>query len=131
MRANTGTVAIAIALVSSACYTMRPVTLDVLGAERASRVWVTRPDQSTVVVNDAQIFRGKLVGFVDGKYRELPPTDLQQMSVRKLAAGRTVGLIAAGALAFTVTAVLMSGGEDHFDPCAGDEDCVDVLRRGR
>jgi hypothetical protein len=121
-------VAIAAALAGTSCYTMRSVTLEDLSAARVSRIWVTQPDQSIVILDDAQMFRGKLAGFEAGKYRELPPDALGQMRVRKLAAGRTVSLIAAGAAVFTVAAVLMSGGEDHFDPCAGDEDCVEMLR---
>jgi hypothetical protein len=81
-----------------------------------------------MLINDAQVFRGKLVGFVDGKYRELPPADLQDMQVRKLAAGRTVALIAGTTAVAAAIIVLVSGGEEHFDPCAGDEDCSEVLR---
>lgn len=126
MRVTRASVMIAAMLASTACYTMRPVTLDELGARQGSRIWVTHQDQSVVVVNGGQVFRGKLVGFVDGKYRELAPTDLQQMRVRKLAAGRTLALVGAGAAAFTVGAVLLSGREAYFDPCNGDDDCIEA-----
>lgn len=126
MRTLTTIAVLAMTVATVACYTMKQVTIDDLSAQRAPRVWVTRADRSVVLVNDAQIFRGKLVGFVEGKYRELQPGELQQMQVRKLAAGRTMSLVAAGALGFTVAAVVVSGGENHFDPCAGDEDCSDV-----
>lgn len=126
MRVTRASVMIAATLASAACYTMRPVTLDGLGARKGSRVWVTHQDQSVVVVNDGQVFRGKLVGFVDGKYRELAPADLQQMRVRQLAAGRTLSLIGAGALAFAVGVVLISGNEGTFDPCVGDDACDDM-----
>lgn len=129
MRATTATLVIATALASSACYSMRPVTLDALGVERASRVWVTHQDQSVVIMSDVQIFRGKLVGFVDGKYREMAPADLQQLTIRKLSALRTLSLVGAGALVSTVVAVLVSGGGGFIDPCAGDEDCADTLLR--
>lgn len=111
------------ALAASGCYTMRVVTLDDLAGDRVGRVWVTRADQSTVVVHDAQMFRGKLAGFVEGKYQEMPPTDVGQLQVRKLAAGRTLALLGAGALTATVVAVLISGGEDFYDPCVGDDFC--------
>jgi hypothetical protein len=126
MRTLTAVGMLATTLASLSCYTMKQVTIDDLSAQRAPRVWVTRTDRSVVLVNDAQIFRGKLVGFVEGKYRELQPGDLHQMQVRKLAAGRTVSLVAAGIVGFAVAAVVVSGGEEHFDPCAGDEDCSDV-----
>jgi len=131
MRAITASVAIATVFASTACYTMRLVTLDDIEAQPSSRVWVTHQDQSVLVVEGPQVFRGNLVGFVDGTYRELPPTELQNMRVRKLAAGRTMSLVAAGILGFAVTAVVLSGSEAHFDPCAGDEDCVEPLRSSR
>lgn len=126
MRIGNAAAVLTTAVVSVSCYTMKPVTIDDLSAQRAPRVWVTRTDRSVVLVNDAQIFRGKLVGFVEGKYRELQPVDLQQMQVRKLATARTVSLVAAGALGFALAVVAVSGGENHFDPCAGDEDCSDT-----
>jgi hypothetical protein len=130
MRTPKSSVAIATALLTAACFTMRPVSLEDLGAHPASRVWVTRPDQSKVLVDGAQVFRGKLVGFVDGKYHELPPDDLHQMHVRKVAVGRTLSLVGAGIATAGVLMLLVSGGEEHFDPCAGDEDCSGELRVG-
>jgi len=118
-------VAVAGLLVSSACYTMTPVTIADLSAERTSRVWVTHANNSVVLVNDAKVFRGSLVGFVDGKYLELAPEDLQAMKVRKLSPGRTLGLVVAGGATAAAIAVMMSGSEDHFDECIGDDECED------
>lgn len=126
MRTLTAVGMLATTFASISCYTMKQVTVDDLSVQRAPRVWVTRTDRSVVLVNDAQIFRGKLVGFVEGKYRELQPADLQHMQVRKLATARTMSLVAGGVLGFAVAAVIVSGGESHFDPCAGDEDCSDA-----
>jgi hypothetical protein len=114
---------------SMACYTMRPMSVDDLKGESVPRVWVTRSDQSVVLVEGPQLFRGKLVGFVDGTYRELPPADLTQLVVRKLALGRTLALLSAGALGFTVAAVALAGNGADSDPCVGDEDCVDQQLR--
>jgi hypothetical protein len=108
---------------SAGCYTMRSVTIDDLSAEKGRRVWVKHADQSELLVNDAQVFRGNLVGFVEGKYRELAPGDLRQMRVRKLAAGKTMGLVAAGVAGIAVTFVLVSGSQDHFDDCIGSDAC--------
>jgi hypothetical protein len=128
MRATTAGMALATMLMSTACYTMRQVALDDLGGQRTERLWVTHANQSVMVMRDAQMFRGKLVGFVDGKYQEVPSTDLEKIQVRQLATGRTVGLIAAGALGFAVGAVLLSGKEGQADPCVGDDGCDDALR---
>lgn len=128
MRLRTGSIAIAAALLNAACFIMRPVTLDDLGAHPAARVWVTHTDQSKVLVDGPQVFRGMLVGFVDGKYREISPTDLQLMHVRKVSVGRTLSLVGATLAVAGVSLMLVSGGEKHFDPCAGDEDCAGELR---
>ena len=124
MRISNG-VAVAGLLVSSACYTMQPVTIADLGAERTSRVWVTHANKSVVLVNDAKVFRGNLVGFVDGKYLELAPDDLHAMQVRKLSPGRTLGLVVVGGATATAVAVMLSGSSDHFDECIGDDECED------
>lgn len=130
MRFTSSFVALAIALAGTACYTMKPVTVNELETRRTARVWVTRADQSVVIINDAEMFRGKLVGFVEGKYQELPSADLQGLRVRKLAAGRTVSLIATSAFAFTVGVVLISGGGDETDGCvSGDEECDEMMLR--
>lgn len=129
MRTTWATAMIAAALSSAACYTMRPVTIDNLIGEHPSRVWVTRADQSVVVVEGPQLFRGKLVGFVDGQYKEMPRTDLTQLVVRKLALGRTLALLSAGVLGFTVAAVAVSSTGEDPDPCVGDEDCADQQLR--
>ncbi len=125
MRPGPAGALVAVWLAGSACYTMKPVTIADLGAERTSRVWVTHADKSTVLVSDAQVFRGKLVGFVDGRYLELAPDELHAIQVRKLSAGRTIGLAVAGAAAAAAVAVMMSGSEDHFDECIGDDECED------
>lgn len=124
MRTHLAAVVIAAALSSGACYTMRPVTFDDLRGERPSRVWVTRQDRSVVVVDGPQVFRGKLVGFVHGRYRELLPGDLTHLVMREFARGKTVALISAGALGFTAVAVVLSGRGEDPDPCVGGSvDC--------
>ena len=129
MRAMTILVAITATIAGTACYTTRSLTLDDLATHREHRVWITRADQSVVLVNDAQVFRGKVVGFVQGRYRELPPADVQGLRVRRFAAGRTVSLFAGSALAFTVAALLLSGQEDAYDPCVGGPvDCNELAR---
>lgn len=110
-----------LALSATGCFTMQSVSIDDLAA-RTSRVWVKQADESVVVVSDAQVFRGNLVGFVDGKYRELPPDAVHEVRVRKLSGARTASLLAAGVAGFGAALLLLSGGEDAFDDCAGGEE---------
>ena len=119
MRAIMAAVAMATGFASSACYTVRTVTLETFGDDRVKQVWVTRADQSVVYLKDAEVFGDKLRGFVNHELQELPAADLQQIRVRRLAAGRTVALVSGSALAFLAVAVIVSGKEDHFDPCIG------------
>lgn len=129
MRVITALVAITATLVGTACYTTRALTIDDLATQREARVWVTRADQSVVLVSDAQVFRGKVVGFVEGRYRELQPADVRDLRVRRFAVGRTVSVFAGGALAFTVAALLLSGQENTYDPCVGGPvDCNELAR---
>jgi hypothetical protein len=118
--------ALATAVASASCFTMKSVTLDELNARPAPRVWVTHSDQSQILVDGPQVFRGKLVGFVGGKYRELPPSDLRELQVRKVAVGRTLAVVGGTLVAAAAVAAIVSGGESHFDPCAGDEDCTEA-----
>lgn len=119
MRAIRTAVAIAIACAATACYTIKTVTFETFGNDRLDQVWVTRADQSVVFMKDAEVYGDKLRGFVNHELQELPATDLQQIRVRKIAGGRTAALIGGSALAFIAVAVIVSGTEDHFDPCIG------------
>jgi hypothetical protein len=105
-----------VALASSACHTMRPMTLDELGSVRPARVWVTRGDRSVLVVSGPQMLRGDLVGFVDGRFSQVPADDVKQMLVRRPARARTAVLIAAGAIGLAAFTVMMSGKGDVYDP---------------
>ena len=122
MRTTTAALVLFAALTSAGCYTMQEVTISDLESRMSSRIWVTQADQSVVLVESPQVFRGKLVGFVDGKYRVLPPDELEAMRVRRLATGRTILLVAGGIATLAATAAIVSGSQSHFDPCAGSED---------
>jgi len=87
---------IATMLSSAACHTMRPVTLDELGALRPASVLVTRGDQSVVVVSGPRTFGDTLVGYVDGEFEEMPAADLKQIRMKQRARGKTAALLAAG-----------------------------------
>lgn len=116
MRVDTIALLGAAALSSAACHTMRPVTLDQLGAIRPSRVWVTRADQSVVIVDGPQTFGDTLVGYVNGKFEELPATNLAQMRVKRRAGGRTAALVTGGLLGIAALAYMVTSTGDYRNP---------------
>lgn len=125
MRPITMTAAGLAVLASAACYTTKVVSFGDFGTDRVARVWVTRADQSVVLVKNAEVSGTKLRGFVEREYQELDAADLREIKVRKLAGGRTAALVVGGAAAFIGVAVIVSGTEDTFDPCVGIRpDCM-------
>jgi hypothetical protein len=111
-------------LSGAACHTMRPLTLDELQNIRPAQVWVTRADQSVVVVAGPQVLNERLVGFVDGKYQVMPAADVTKVVMRKRSGGRTAALVAAGALGFAAMAAVLSAGDNYVNPCASQSsDC--------
>jgi hypothetical protein len=118
MRGTGAGLLIATALSSAACHTMRPVALEELGAIRPTRVWVTRSDQSKVVVEGPRFLDSGLVGFVNGSYQEIPAADVKQVLQRRRAGGRTGALVAVGALGAFTLAYLIAGSSNVHDPGA-------------
>lgn len=115
---------LAMTLVSGGCHARKPVTFDELSGLRPVKVWATRGDQSVVLVTGPQVFDNKLVGFVDGKYREMPAADLKQLIMQIPARGRTTALVVAGALGVAAIAVLLTSSGDYVNPCdTGSSEC--------
>jgi len=108
---------LAATLSSAACHTRTPVTFDQLTGLHPVKVWVTRADQSVIVVNGPQVYDNKLVGFVDGKYREMPAADLKNVIMQSPARGRTTALVVAGAIGIVAIAYLATGPGNEPDPC--------------
>ena len=108
---------IATTLAGAACHTMKPVPLEALGGVRPARVWVTRADQAVVVVDGPQMFGDTLVGYVNGRFEELPAADVRRLVMRAPARGRTAALVAGGALGLAAVVYLVSGGGGSRDPC--------------
>jgi hypothetical protein len=104
-------------LASTACHTMRPLALEDITSARPDQVWVTKPDESVVVLSLPQIVNNRLAGFVDGVYRVMPTAEVQSMRVRHTAVGRTAALVTAGGLAIASVIALISGSGASVDPC--------------
>lgn len=95
---------------SAACKTMKPVTLDQLNVMKPDRAWVTEGDESVVLVEGPQLVGDTLVGYVNGKYEEIPTAQFKQVVVKKAATTRTVLLVSAIAVGFGGMAYAMTGG---------------------
>ena len=114
----------AIALSSTACHTMRSVTVDELSALQPGAVWVTRADQSTVLVSGPRIFGDTLVGYVNGRFEEMPATGFQKMLVRRPARGKTAALLVVGLVGVGAFAAAVAASGDYKNP-ADTLDCDD------
>lgn len=115
---------IATALTSAACHTLRPVTLDEVNASNPGQVWVTRADQSVVVVDGPQVFGDTLVGYVQGTFKEMPTANLKQFVIKKPDKGKTTALIVGTAVGIAGFAMLLTSGGAYTNP-ADLLDCDD------
>jgi hypothetical protein len=109
MRTTTVGWLIATAFFSAACHTLKPVTLQQVSIAKPSEVKVTRGDQSVVTVSGPQVLGDTLVGYVNGKFEELPGADLKQVRMMAPAKGRTTALIVATAVGVAGFAILLTG----------------------
>ncbi|SRR6266566_1779027 len=113
------------ALLTAACTSMRTVERpDLSPPNLPSRVWVTRADHSTVVVDYPRVSADSLIGMVKGWPERLPLSAVTVLRVREASADRTAGLVflsVTGAVALAV----------HFvdraspSPCAPPFMCPD------
>lgn len=108
----------------TACYTMVPMSLEDVAAEKPYRVWVTHEDNSVLEVNGPQIFNDTLVGYIRGAFTEVPAKQITLVTIKRSAKGKTMGLVAAGIVTGGLVGVLISGlGSSGRDPGV---DCNDV-----
>ena len=112
------------ALSSAACHTLRPVTLSELGVARPGTVWVTRADDTFVVVDGPRAFGDTLVGMVNGELEEMPASELKRVRMKRAAHGRTIGLVA-GIAAASAAAVLLIKSTGGYQNPADKLDCED------
>ena len=100
------------------CHSFRPIQPAQVGVTREwDRVWVTRPDRSTVVVSAPEVRDDTLRGFIDGTYQEMPLSDAVAMEVREGAEGRTAALVIGG-LAVTGGVLVYFGNRSYVSSTA-------------
>jgi len=107
MRLAVGCALILTVLASLACHNMKAVNLD--QAAGRNSVSLTLSDQSIVVVYGPKIYGSKLVGFVDGLYREIPTATVKEVHVREASGVRTAALVVAGVLGFAGFVYVLAG----------------------
>jgi hypothetical protein len=100
------------ALTSTACRTMKPVSLEQLNVLKPDRVWVTDADRPVVVVSGPHVVGDTLVGFVNGNYEQLPNAGLKRVTAQTLAPTRTA-LLAVGLATALGAAVLLKIADDR------------------
>jgi hypothetical protein len=111
-------------LSGAGCYTLKPVTLEQVLIHQPPRVWVTRSDQSVVVLEKPQLLGDTLVGHVNGSYEEITAAERGQLRMRAMAGGRTAAVIGVSALSVITMAALLagSGGGDDTPPPSCQQD---------
>jgi hypothetical protein len=115
MRSIMGCTLLLAALLSAACHTMKPVSLEQLTALKPDRAWVTDADQSVVVVSRPQVVGDTLVGYVKGTYEQLPSAGLKQVIVQRSAPTRTALLATGIALGLGVAFFVTRSSEPRVD----------------
>ena len=120
------------ALASAACHTMSPVTLAQLSAMKPERAWLKASDQSVMVMQGPQVVGDTLVGYVNGRYEEIPTSQVGQMIVQVPAKTRTVLLavgiaVGIGGFAYAITGATGGDkyvGSDYCEEHPEDPACV-------
>jgi len=115
---------IAATVASAACHTLKPVTLEQVNVAKPSEVKVTRGDQSIVVVSGPQVIGDTLVGYVNGKFEELPAADLKQVRMKAPARVQTAALIVVTTVGIGMFAMLATSSGIFHNP-ADNLDCDD------
>jgi hypothetical protein len=107
---------IATTLASAGCHTLRQVTLDEVNAFKPGELWVTRADQSVVVVSGPQLLGDTLVGYVQGKFEEMPTANLTKFVMKRPDKGKTTALIIATTVGIAGAAFMLTSTGTSTDP---------------
>lgn len=97
----------------TACTTLQPVATpqQFIPVARPNRIWVTRADSSKLLVEAPRLLGDTLVGWVAGRYEEIPLPEARWVSVRQPAPRRTMLLVGAMVAvgAFMISVLASSG----------------------
>jgi hypothetical protein len=89
-------------------------------AEAPMRVWVTETNDSVVIVNGPKMRGDTLTGFIDGRYRELPASEVKFVKAMlpshwRTAAVASVAALGVGVIFVAITDVKKSGSTTCYD----------------
>jgi hypothetical protein len=105
-------------LLTAACTATRPVQRAELSPPNPlTRIWVTRADHTTVVLDSARVSADTLIGLVDGQPQRLPLSESTVLRVREAAPDRTAGLVFLGASGVLALAVYLVDKKPPPGPC--------------
>jgi hypothetical protein len=122
MRTVMGCALLLAALASAACHTMKPIPLDQVNVLKPDRAWVTEGDQSVILVATPQVVGDTLVGYVNGKYEEMPAAQFKQVVVQRPATTRTVLLVSSITVVFGGMVYALTGAHGG-DKYVGSDFC--------
>jgi len=108
-----------------ACHTISPVATpeSYIAAERPTRLWVTRRDQTRVLVEAPKMKGDSLLGFVDNRYQVVGRLqDLQTVEARHPAQRRTALLVGGLAVGVGGLVVLLLGNAHSSAPVSDCEE---------
>ena len=95
------------------CHRMQPVAINQLtAATTVERVWITRRDQVTLILDRPRVNGDTLTGFVLGEYREMPVADVATIQERHAARGRTWALVAGSVVVLVAGVTYMGNRQD-------------------
>jgi hypothetical protein len=109
----------------SACHTMKPVRPSQLSSNTINRVWITKGNDSAIVLVNPQLRGDTLAGFVNGEYEEMPLSEARSLRARAPAYGRTA-LLAGAATAAAIAGLIYFENRSYV---GGGEACSGAIRQ--
>jgi hypothetical protein len=103
------------AFAGAACSTMKSVTLDQLSVLGPDRAWVTKSDESVVLMYEPKVVGDTLVGYIGAHRGRLPSAGLKELRVQTPAHTRTV-LLAVGSAAGLIGFMVVVAGNSQTQP---------------
>jgi hypothetical protein len=109
----------------SACHTMKPVQPSQLSSKPINRVWITKGNDSAIVLVNPQLRGDTLAGFVNGAYAEMPLSEARSLRAREPAYRRTA-LLAGAATAAAIAGLIYFENRSYV---GGGEACSGTIRQ--